>query len=114
MGRHVATHREQQRLDDLFEYVVEPGDVPRDPAVYHPWEHFVEGLQDPEVNDELVERIFAEGEVYHTEGDNRYRFLWTDDRTLFTYILVVKLDPAVLGSAAGRHAVVTIYRWSHK
>jgi hypothetical protein len=40
--------------------------------------------------------------------------LWTDDRTLFTYILVVKLDPAVLGSAAGRHAVVTIYRWSHK
>jgi hypothetical protein len=107
--RNTLTHREFHRLYDAFEHETDPPYVPRDPIEYHPWEHFIDGCQDPEVDIELIERIMADGDVYPTEGDNRYRFLWTDDVSLRTYILVVRLRTENLP-----HEAVTIYRWNHQ
>jgi hypothetical protein len=119
MGRKIETHREQthHNLSETFEYVVDPSDVPRNPALYHPWDHFVDGLQDPEVSKEFIKKIFEHGTVYLSEGNHRYRFLWTDDRSLRTYIMVVQLNPAAFDNddtgSDHRHSLVTIYRWQH-
>jgi hypothetical protein len=108
----LLTHKEWDTYYAHYEHDYDPADVPRDPGEYHPWLHFIEELQQPDVSADVIEDILREGDVYPGEGKNRYRFLWTAP-DLRTYVMVVQLDPDAVHDPDCRHAVVTIYRFTH-
>jgi hypothetical protein len=97
----VRTHKEQDRHFDGFVHEYDPSEVPRDPTAYKLFDHFLEGLQDPEARLEQVPRMLREGRIYPAEGNNRYRFLWTAP-DLRTYALFVELQDSEAGQE-GRH-----------
>ena len=117
----IQTHKEIERYADHYTHDWPVTSVPRAPEFYTPvparhdkgWSKFVRMVKERKIPWETVGDVFRNGEVYKAEGDNRYRFLWTDPATLATFSLIVELRAEAFAYDDYQHYAVTIYHMEH-
>ncbi|QSG06370.1 hypothetical protein [Halapricum desulfuricans] len=117
----IQTHKEQQKLAEKFEHDWPVTVVPRNPADYEPvppetpwgWSHFIDMKKKRKIPGSVIRHTIEDGDVFEAEGDNRYRFLWTEPGTFRTFSLIVELRPEAFESDAAKHYAVTVYQMEH-
>ena len=114
----IRTHKEEQDLGDEFIHDWPVASVPRVPEFFTPvpathhkgWSHFVDMVKMRNIPWAVVGETIRNGEVYKAEGDNRYRFLWTEPVTSLTFSLIVELRAEAFAYETESHYCITIYR----
>jgi hypothetical protein len=121
----VKTHKEFDQYATGFKHSYEIGDVPREPAAFTPvppptadgFSHFTDRMRDlpgdKSMRSSIVASCITDGDLYKAEGDNRFKFIWTDPVFLRTYILIVELREVAFRYGRSKHFAVTVFRFEH-
>lgn len=84
--------------------------VPRTVEAYEATDHFMDRLKyrtDPEPTKRIVRECLEHGVIKQTHEKNRYIF--EDDRGLYTWWVVVRIDPDAFRQPEVAHDLLTVY-----
>jgi hypothetical protein len=84
--------------------------IPRTLDAYEATDHFMDRLKyrtDPEPSKRIVRETLEHGRVKHTHEPNRYIF--EDDRGLYRWWVVVRIDPTAFQQPTAYHDLLTVY-----
>lgn len=117
----IQTHKEDQNLADNYDHDWPTTSVPRNPAFFEPvpndnpwgWSHFVDMKKSRKIPGEIIRQTFENGDVFEAEGENRYRFLWTEPGTARSFSLIVELRAEAFAYDDSKHYAITVYQVEH-
>lgn len=115
------THKEEKESAAQYDHDWPTSSVPRNPSFFQPvpadhnkgWSHFIDMVKERNISWDVVGQTIKNGRVFEAEGDNRYRFLWTDPETGTTFSLIIRLRAKAFAYDNADHYCITVYRMEH-